>query len=195
MPPVRPIIDTNITSENRKKSLELTVDSLKLYITLSTVSIAGLLGLYNLSDTPRNINLLWFSIISFLACAITSVININMFINSVYDDNYDIRKNLFRKVNLLAIILFALAIAAAVAYIFSNQNKGVKKNDHVQLTIGDKSIELPPDSATVAYKLDSGLNILSLQINPPKIPTIQYCDTVRSCCHSHCRTRHHRTRR
>jgi len=195
MPPVRPITDTNIIRENKKKSLDLTVDSLKLYITLSTVAIAGLLGLFKLSDTPRNIGLLWVSIGCFLACAITSVIIINMFINSVYDDNYDTREKLFRIANFLAIALFLLGIFAAIIYIMSNRNNSPKKNDRIQLMIGEKSIELPRDSATVEYNIDTAFHIQSLRINPPKLSPVQYHDTVRCCSHAHRRSRNHGTRR
>jgi hypothetical protein len=192
MPPARPITNTNITRENQQKSLDLTVDSLKLYITLSTVAIAALLGLYKLSDEPRNVGLLWLSIVCLLACAITSVININMFINSVYDDNYNTRAPGVRAANFLAIVFFVLGIGSAIIYIMSNRNNSPKKNDHIQLMIGEKFIDLPRDSAAVEYKVDTSLHIQSLQINPPKISVIQFRDSVRCCCCTHRRPRHHR---
>jgi hypothetical protein len=152
--------------ENRFKAIELNVESLKQYITLSTVSIAGLLAYYSSTDETSSL-FLFISIGLFSACAIVSVYNINLFINKVNKNEINVRVADARKANFLAIGLFVLAIISASIFFFNSKKKsGDVPNEHSNIILKNQNIVIGKDVKTKVYiRTDSTGNKVEITIN------------------------------
>jgi hypothetical protein len=109
-------VDANIRL-NRVKSIDITIDSLKQYILLSTVSIAGLIAFYNGNGKNGNSVLFTISVVAFLLCAISSVWNINTFINELHFSSTNVRKKELRRYNWIAISLFVVSVISSSIFI------------------------------------------------------------------------------
>jgi len=103
--------------EYKKKSLELTIDSLKLYITIATFSFGGLLAIYNTIKNPDHTWLFYFSLVLFVSSIIMSMYIINTFINEVYLQSFDIKKKPLPKLNFMSIGLLVLGFVSAIVFI------------------------------------------------------------------------------
>jgi len=152
--------------ENRLKAIELNIESLKQYITLSTVAIAGMFVYYSASgkaSTP----FLFIAIGLFALCAIVSVYNINLFINKVNKNEIDVRAVDARKANFFAIILFVLAIVSTTIFFSStgDNTKNIQTEDS-KIILRNQNIEIGKDVKTkVTIKTDSIGNQFEIHIN------------------------------
>lgn len=106
-----------LVDEYKKKSLELTIDSLKLYITIATFSFGGLLALYNTLKDPGLRILFYFSLAFFLLSVIMSMYVINTFINEVYNKSMDIKMKPLPAQNFAAIGLLVAGFVTGIAFI------------------------------------------------------------------------------
>jgi hypothetical protein len=98
------------------KALDITIDSLKQYITLSTVSIGGLLAYYNSSGNGGSPVLFITSVAAFVICTIVSVFTINTFINKVNTNIIDITARLHRFPNFIAISSFFIGLVCGALF-------------------------------------------------------------------------------
>ena len=144
---------------NRLKAVDITIDSLKQYITLSTVAIAGLLALYNGNGKDGMKWLFVSAVVGFILCAIASIFTINTFINKVHNNNIDTRLPSLRFLNFLAIFLFLVGVIAGAGFFFSSQGTEIiptSNTDGSKIIIQEKSIEIGKDAkAKVSIKTDS----------------------------------------
>jgi len=129
---------------NRRKAMEITIDSLKLYITLSTVAIAGLLAFFNGNGKDGSKTLFFIAVIGFILCAIASVYTINTFINKVHNGNIDIRLPILRILNFIAIVFFVIGVVFCVLFFFSSKGVATTNNDSKIIIQGDR-IEMGKD--------------------------------------------------
>jgi len=160
-----------MSEDNKKKAVDINVESLKLYITLSTVSIAGLLTFFSKLTDP-NCNLLFYLSISlFLSCAIDCIIIVNHFIIQANNDAYNVRTPLSRVLNFIAIILFAVALATGGAFITRNSEKKQSKIAEKQsgFTIENNKIHISSDvKMKIVIETDTLKNIGKIYINCDK---------------------------
>lgn len=152
--------------ENRFKAIELNVESLKQYITLSTVAIAGLLAYYSATKESSTL-FLFISIGLFASCAMISVYNINLFINKVNRNEINVRAIDARKTNFFAIGLFLLAILSAVLFFFNTKmDRSKKGNSESKIILKNQNIEIGKDiKSKVSIKTDSTGNQIEVLIN------------------------------
>jgi hypothetical protein len=152
--------------ENRFKAIELNIESLKQYITLSTVSIAGLLAYYS-STKESDTTFLFISIGLFVICAIISIFNINLFINKVHKNKIDVRAGDARKANFIAIGFFLLAIVSATFFFFnSNHTQNNSSMENSTIKLNDYNIEIGKDVKTkVEIRTDTTKNHIEILIN------------------------------
>lgn len=152
---------------NRLKAIDITIDSLKQYITLSTVAIGGLLAYYN-GNGKDGIKLLFsISVVGFILCAITSIFTINTFINKVHNHTIDVRLIGLRRLNFTAIFLFLLSVFMSAAFFFTSySDKVVTDSKDSKIIINEKFIEIGKDVKTkVIIKTDSLTKVRFIQIN------------------------------
>lgn len=146
------IVEPVLTPEeraNRLKAIDITIDSLKQYITLSTVAIAGLLAYYNGNGKNGIMWLFVIAVIGFILCAIASIFTINTFINKVHNHTIDVRHTGLRRLNFFAIVLFLLGVLLSAAFFFSSYKELVMINsDNSKIIINDKTIEIGQDVKT-----------------------------------------------
>ena len=114
--------------DNNKKAVDINVESLKLYITLSTVSIAGLLTFYSKLIGPTYTALFYSAIILFLLCSILSILIVNHFIIQANNGAYDVRTLWSRIPNFIAIFFFLAAVVSGSIFITNNS---VKEEKHI----------------------------------------------------------------
>lgn len=107
----------------QKKSLDLTIDSLKLYVTLSTFAFGGLLVILNAQKQPVETWTCYISLACFVLCCIVSVFTINGFINKVYEGEMNPMENSMRAQNGFAIGLFALGMIFGTIFISVQNSK------------------------------------------------------------------------
>lgn len=103
--------------ENNTKALDLLVESLKLYVTISTVAIAGLLAYWSGGKSSSQFSLLAVALAAFLLCAVASVWNINHFVAKIYDDKADIYGKEPRVINSIAIGAFVVGLIFAALFL------------------------------------------------------------------------------
>ena len=128
--PVQPpkvTVYTEQEKDNRRKAIDLTVETLKLYISFSTLAIAGLLGVFNSSDNSDVVFSLWFSVLCFFLCALLSILIINVFIAEVCDGIWNVRSRHVLWFNRIAICLFFVALFFAIQYIIYNGKQKTAK--------------------------------------------------------------------
>lgn len=126
-------------SDNHKlKAVEINIESLKLYITLSTVAVAGILTFYSSLNNAESKGLFCWSIILFILCGVLSVVIVNHFIIQANNDAYDVRTTLSRALNFIAIFLFVGGIFTGSMFIGKNINN---KSKHIGNTNGQIIIE------------------------------------------------------
>jgi hypothetical protein len=152
---------------NRLKAVEITIDSLKQYITLSTVAIAGLLAFFNGNGKYGTKWLFVTAVVGFILCSITSIFTINTFINKVHNHNIDARILGLRKLNFTAIAFFLIAVSACAAFFFSSQNALTNTNtDNSKIIIQEKSIDIGKDVKNkIIIKIDSLRKVRTILIN------------------------------
>ncbi len=130
---------------NRLKSIDITIDSLKQYIALSTVSIVALFAFYN--GNGKNGNQIWFliSITAFMLCAIFSVWNMNIFINKLHFNKINVRENYVRRNNWIPIFFFLAGIISSGIFLFGTLLNGEKykaDDSRILLKFEKSSIEI-----------------------------------------------------
>jgi hypothetical protein len=152
---------------NRLKAVDITIDSLKQYITLSTVAIAGLLAFFNGNGKEGTKWLFVIAVLGFILCAIASIWTINTFINKVHNHIIDVRHPLLRKSNFSAIILFLIGVGFSAAFFFSSQKTTQVINPvDSKIVIQDKSVVIGEAVKTkVVIKTDSLTKIKTILIN------------------------------
>lgn len=152
---------------NRLKAVDITIDSLKQYITLSTVAIAGLLAFFNGNGKEGTKWMFVSAVVGFMLCAITSIFTINTFINKVHYHTIDARLSGLRKLNFTAIILFLIGVIMSASFFFSSINTVPLKNtDDSKIIIQEKNIEIGKDVKTkIIIKTDSLLKQRTITIN------------------------------
>ena len=152
---------------NRLKAVDITIDSLKQYITLSTVAIAGLLAFFNGNGKEGSKWMFVAAVVGFMLCAITSIFTINTFINKVHNHTIDVRLSGLRKLNFTAIILFLLGVFMSASFFFSSiETLPVNNTYDSKIIIQEKSIEIGKDVKTkVVIKTDSLLKERMIIIN------------------------------
>lgn len=131
-------------ADYRKKSFDLTIDSLKLYITLATFAFAGMLAFFNATKNPVCPEFFYISIFSFFLCAVVAVIIINMFIVRTFKQDMDPMKAGVRLANGLAIVLFGAGFVFAAFFILAQPprkeeptaTKVVIEQDQLRLSVG-----------------------------------------------------------
>lgn len=160
-----------MSEDYKKKAVDINVESLKLYITLSTVSIAGLLTFFSKLSDPNYNFLFYLSISLFLSCAIACIIIVNHFIIQANNDAYNVRTPLSRTLNFIAIILFAVAVATGGAFITRNSEK--KQNNIAEkqtgFTIENNKIHISSDvKLKIIIETDTLKNIGKIYINCDK---------------------------
>jgi hypothetical protein len=127
---------------NRIKAIDITIDSLKQYITLSTVSIAGLIAFYNGLGKEHSTPLFIKAVICFVACTVCSVITINLFINKVHVNVTNVRNWAVRIPNFLAIAAFFGGITFAALFFFKKPNsKSIQINNQSTVVIDFDSVK------------------------------------------------------
>lgn len=120
-----------MSEENKKKAVDINVESLKLYITLSTISIAGLLTFFSKLTDPIKVNTFYLAILLFLLCSIDCIIIINHFIIQANNSVYNVRSGLSRIANFIAIIFFLGAVIMSGIFITNNsEKKGSMRNEN-----------------------------------------------------------------
>ena len=125
-------------NENHKsKAVDINIESLKLYITLSTVAVAGILTFYSSLNNVESKGLFGLSIFLFILCGVLSVVIVNHFIIQANNDAYNVRSLLSRALNFIAIFLFAGGIVTGSIFVGKNINGNGEnlKSTHGQIII------------------------------------------------------------
>jgi dipeptide/tripeptide permease len=152
---------------NRLKAVDITIDSLKQYIALSTVSIAGLLAFFNGNGKDGIKWIFVLAVVGFMLCAIVSIFTINTFINKVHNHTINVRHTGLRIPNFIAIILFLIGVLASAGFFFSVQNND-KHQDYIEskIIIENSKIEIGKDVKTkVIIFTDSVKNYKRIEVN------------------------------
>lgn len=160
-----------MSDDFKKKAVDINVESLKLYITLSTVSIAGLLTYYSKLTDPINSNVFYWSILLFLLCAVDSIIIVNHFIIQANNDAYNVRTPLSRIANFIAIFLFIGAVITGGLFITKNSGKKQETTTIKSpgLTIENNKIYISSDvKMKIIIETDTLKNIGKIYINCDK---------------------------
>lgn len=133
---------------NKIKAVDINVESLKLYITLSTVAVAGILTFYSSLTHANSKSFFVWSIILFLLCAVLSVVIVNHFIIQAHNDEYNVRTALSRVLNFAAIFIFIGGIVTGSIFVGHNINgnsptptttNGMIIIDNNKITIGENN--------------------------------------------------------
>jgi cytochrome c biogenesis protein CcdA len=150
--------------QNKMKAIELNVESLKQYITLSTFAIAGLLTYYSI-NTDSSLALLLAAVGFFGACTIVSVYNINLFINKLDRGEVNVRSKDARIASFVAIILFLAGVSFSLVFINSVLYSTGKIEDS-QLIISKDGIVIGKDyKSKIKIEHDSTSGVSRVQIN------------------------------
>ncbi len=112
-------------SQNPKsKAVDINVESLKLYITISTIAIGGLLTFFRIiSSTPKNISLFYWAMILLLLSAISSILVVNHFIIQAHENEFNVRTSWSRILNWGAIIFFFSGISLGGIFVANNASE------------------------------------------------------------------------
>jgi hypothetical protein len=147
------------------KAIDITIDSLKQYISLSTISIAGLIAFYNGNGKNGIPFYFVFALICFVFCALASVITINMFISMVNEHEYNVRKGRVRTCNWIAIISFFIGITSGGVFFHSSFGLNYE-NPHSEILIKPNKIRIGKDVKTnIQIKTDSAFKVSTIIIN------------------------------
>jgi hypothetical protein len=151
-------------NDNKLKAIELTIESLKQYITLSTLAIGGLLTYYSLNqDTSKT--LLLVSVSSFGVCTLVSVYNINLFINKLDRNEIEVRASDARTINFIAILLFITGIVLSFFY-FKSSDEIQMLNQNGQLIITNSEIKIGKEFKNkVSIEKDSIKGVTKILVN------------------------------
>lgn len=159
---------TTAFGENQTKAVAILVESLKLYVTLSTISIAGLLALYSGSAGSGYTWLLFVSLGLFFLCAGLSIANVNHLVDSVNKNLPDIYHPTARHLNFAAIFSFSAALVFGVVFLILSKPQTSQFNTYpTQGLIIEQNRILISDSfkARVTILRDSVGSIKKIQIN------------------------------
>jgi hypothetical protein len=85
----------------KSKAMEMMVESLKMYVTLSTLFFAGLLAYYSRVRPTNSLYLLAIALFFLLMCAIISVINLNHLISKTCKADLNINAIGARTINFI----------------------------------------------------------------------------------------------
>lgn len=154
-----------MANDAQKKALDILLESLKLYITISTIFIAGLISLYA-SSKVHNFSL-YVSIAGFILCALISVYNYNYYIREVNNDTFDIEANHPKWVNRSAILFFLVGLGFGVTFVFKNDLK--RTSSELQIIINSDTLSInKTNMERVILKTDSLNKINEIEFVPFK---------------------------
>lgn len=152
----------------KRKAVDINVESVKLYLTLSTILIAGLLTFYSRLQQPDWVFLFGSSLILFLLCAISSIMIVNHFIFQANNDKYDVRSKRSISLNWIAIILFFLGLVSGGFFITVNSNpkKADQQSKESGIVIKNNEIRIFSDIKTkVIIENDTIKHVQKVLIN------------------------------
>lgn len=139
----RIIVYTQQEKENRQAAHTLTVDTLKTYINFSSLAFGGLLGFLATRELNEIHWTFYVSIACFFACALLSVIIINVFIVEVFDGVWNVLSAHVLWFTRFVIFLFFAGMAFGAYNIIRDKEEQKKKIEN--------KIILPDSSRLIFY--------------------------------------------
>ncbi|MBN2571136.1 MAG: hypothetical protein JXA68_03330 [Ignavibacteriales bacterium] len=148
------------------KAIEVNVESLKLYLTLSTFLIGGLLA-YNSSLKTGFPFPLIVSLSLFLITAICSIISLNCYIYKLDRGELNVKAKDARKFNIIAILSFLVGLIFTGVFFFTMEsNQPETEMSSEKIIEIDKNIIIKGEtSSKINIEKDSLNNIIRVEIN------------------------------
>lgn len=133
-------------TSNRIKSIEIVIESLKLYIALATLLFGGLLTLIGFNFNSKFAWTGTVALILFLLAIIMSVLTVNSLINKVYrNDDEAIKRKDSIFLNFLSIILLLSGMIFGSVFILNKQENKLSPIDIDNVLIEGDKITIPSD--------------------------------------------------
>ena len=155
--------------ESQIKAISILVESMKLYVTLSTISIAGLLTFFTKNGDKKYSFLFFIALALFFSAAVTSIININYFVTRVFKGDNNIFTKTAKRINISAIIFFFFGIFISAFYLYFNINyttPSSKTSIDFGIILENHKISIANDvKAKVIITKDLNGNIIKININ------------------------------
>ncbi|TLX72616.1 hypothetical protein E9993_17420 [Labilibacter sediminis] len=148
------------------KAIEVNIESLKLYLTLSTFLIGGLLAYNSSIQTGFSVTLI-ISLSLFLITAICSIISLNCYIYKLDRGELDVKAKDARKFNVIAILSFLTGIIFTGIFFFTIEPKeSISDTDSEQVIEIDERIIIKGEtSSKITIQKDSLDKIIKVEIN------------------------------
>ncbi len=109
--------------KNKLKAIDLNTESLKLYVTISFASIAGLVAYHNSPNIIHNDSWFYCSIVSLFTCAVISLFTLNSFIAPIDRGEINVHNKSSIRFNFIAILIFTVAIICIAIYFLTSPKK------------------------------------------------------------------------
>lgn len=151
---------------NKQKAIDINIESLKLYLTLSTISIGGLMAFFTSKYGGFRYSFI-ISIGFFFICAVSSIYSINTFINKVDRNEINVRARDSVRSNFVAIFSFIIAIVFAAIYFYNSQKKITNEKEVLQgIVVTKDTLKIGRDVKTKAIiELDTLGRFKSVKVN------------------------------
>lgn len=148
------------------KAIEVNVESLKLYLTLSTFMIGGLLA-YNSSLKAGFSTTLIISLFLFLVTAICSVVSLNCYIYKLDRGELDVKAKDARIFNAIGILSFILGLIFTGFFFFTlESNESNSNNNSEKVIMIDENIIIKGEThSNITIEKDSLDRIIKVEIN------------------------------
>ena len=148
------------------KAIEVNVESLKLYLTLSTFLIGGLLAYNSSLKTGFPFSLI-VSLSLFLITAICSIVSLNCYIYKLDRGELNVKAKDARKFNIIAILSFLIGLIFTGVFFFTMEsNQPDTEMSSEKIIEIDKSIIIKGETnSKINIEKDSLNNIIRVEIN------------------------------
>jgi amino acid transporter len=154
------------TQIGKIKAIEVNVESLKLYLTLSTFLIGGLLAYNSSLKTGFSVSLI-ISLCLFLITAISSITSLNCYIYKLDRGELNVKVKDARLFNIIAILSFIVGLIFTIIFFFSpnNQIDSSSVNVKQEILIDNNISIIGETKSDIIIEKDSIGNILKVEIN------------------------------
>lgn len=133
------------------KAIDINTESLKLYITITVASIAGLIAYHNSPAIEHNEIAFRTALIVLILSAIASVMTLNAYIISVDNNTIEVKAKLPVILNRIAVSLFIVGLVSAGFYLGLSKHK-IKEDSFTKemngIIIQNDKIEIGNDVKT-----------------------------------------------